>query len=435
MKLDHDQLAQRLESALGADAVKLQPSALSSHAVDGKQPGLVCSPGTPDQIAAALRVCSEAEASVAPWGGGTAIRVGNPPRRVDVVIELSRMNRLIEHDDANLTATVEAGMTLADVQQSAARSKQFLALDPPFPTRATVGGIIATNLNGPRRSCYGSVRDLVIGMKVVLATGDQIKAGGKVVKNVAGYDMCKLFVGSLGTLGIMTEATLRMAPTPESAATWIASGTLPQALHFADELSHSQLLPAAVFLLRRQALEASDGARRAWQVAVWTEGFEETVARHFRDLQAMAARMNLNTEILRDNVHDQFWNEIRDFPLQSDRLVYRITAPRGSVTELVKAVEAWEPAELVPAIVGDMAMGTVWIATTENNESAEKFSRLVSLAREHRGHVVMLAAPPDLKEGVDVWGSPPPTLSIMREIKQQFDPKGLLNPGRFVGGI
>ncbi len=435
MKFNHDHLAQSLESELGAGAVRSEPSLLASHIVDGRQPALCCVPETAQQVAAALRICSEESAAVTPWGGGTAICIGNPPRQVDVVIELSRMNRLVEHDDANLTATVEAGMTLADVQQSVARRKQFLAFDPPFAGRATVGGVIATNLNGPRRSCYGSVRDLVIGMKVVLATGEQIKAGGKVVKNVAGYDMCKLFVGSLGTLGIITEATVRMAPIPERSATLLASGTLPQAFKLADEISHSPLLPAALIVLNSRAMNRSDAEHDNWKIAVWTEGFAETVARHLRDAQAMAERIGSSAALPQDSDRGQLWNDIRDFPLQADRLVYRVTVPRSSAAAIIQTVAGWETPEFRPAVVTDALTGTIWIAAEPNMTSAEKFPELISLVLERRGHAVILVAPPSLKEAADVWGPPPPSLALMREIKRQFDPKGLLNPGRFLAGI
>src|SRR5262249_54132301 len=159
----------------------------------------------------------------------------------------------------------------------------FAPFDPPFPERATVGGTIAAKLNGPRRGCYGSVRDLVIGMKVTLISREQIKAGGKVVKNVAGYDMCKLFVGSLGTLGVINEATLRLAPLAESAMTMIAEGTFEQARQLAAALDCSPLLPAAVFL-------ASDRDQENWRLVVACEGFAEMIERCRRDLAALAAQ-------------------------------------------------------------------------------------------------------------------------------------------------
>ena len=434
MQFSSDRLAQSLEAELGAGAVTGEPALLAGHNVDGREPALLCFPVSAEQVAAALRLCSEANATMTPWGGGTAMAIGNPTRQVDIVIGLERLNVLVEHDQANLTATVQSGHRLAALQEVLARHSQFLPFDPPAPARATVGGIVATNLNGPRRGYYGSVRDLVIGMKITLASGEQIKAGGKVVKNVAGYDMCKLFVGSLGTLGIITEVTLRMAPIPETAATLIASGMLPKVQQFANELSRSKLLPSAVLLLNAQASKATAFPQSDWQVAVWCEGFEETVARHLRDAPALAQRIGLATAILHETDHRRFWDKIRDFPLQTG-LVCRVTVPRGSMAEVIQTVHNWSTADFRPEIVSDAAMGIVWIALEVNDLAAQWFAKLIAEARAHRGHAIMLAAPTHLKRGIDVWGPAPPTLSLMHEIKRQFDPKGLLNPGRFVESI
>jgi len=432
MKSTVDQLAQRLEAELGAAAVVTEQSVLAAHIVDGMRPALVCSPAAAEQIAAALRVCVEAEAAVVPWGGGTAMAIGNRPRALDVVMQTSRLDRVIEHDAANLTATVQSGIALTALQDIVRGQNQFLPFDPPDPARATVGGVVAANLNGPRRSCYGSVRDLVIGMKVALASGELIKAGGKVVKNVAGYDMCKLFVGSLGTLGILTEVTLRMAPIPETAATVIAVGALPKALQFVDELSRSPLLPAAVALMNSGALGAG---QNDWQAAIRCEGFAETVARHTSDAVALARRVGLGADILGDNADGQLWDRVRDFPLSTSRVVYRVTVPRASLAECAQAIEDWNTPEFQPAILSDAPMGTLWIGEPVSQRSAQQFSKLLSLAQRCGGHAIMFTAPAEAKENIDVWGAPPPTLALMRAIKNQFDPKGLLNPGRFIAGI
>jgi len=432
MKCSIDQLAQRLGAELGAAAVVTEPSVLASHIVDGMQPALVCFPSTAEQIAAALRVAAEADAAVIPWGGGTAMQIGNRPRSLDVVMQTSRLDRVIEHDDANLTATVQSGIALNALQDILRGQNQFLPFDPPFPARATVGGIVAANLNGPRRSCYGSVRDLVIGMKVALASGELIKAGGKVVKNVAGYDMCKLFVGSLGTLGVLTEVTLRMAPIPETAATVIAAGGLPEVLQFVDELSRSPLLPTAVALMNSGALGAG---QNDWRAAIRCEGFAETVARQTSDALAMARHAGLGAEILRDSTDGQLWNRIQDFPLQTGRLVYRVTVPRGSVAESVRAIQDWNRSEFQPPILSDPLTGTLWVAEPERQTSPQRFADLLSLALRCGGHAIIFAAPADAKKNIDVWGPAPPTLALMREMKNQFDPKGLLNPGRFIAGI
>jgi glycolate oxidase FAD binding subunit len=434
MKFSGDRLAQLLEE-LGSGVVTDEPALLSAHKVDGREAVLLCLPASPEQVAAAMRLCSEASATVTAWGGGTAMGIGNPPRQVDVVIGMERLNLLVEHDQANLTATVQSGHRLAALQALLARHNQFLPFDPPFPARATVGGVVASNLNGPKRSTYGSVRDLVIGMKVVLPSGEHIKAGGKVVKNVAGYDMCKLFAGSLGTLGIITEVTLRMAPIPETAATLITTGSLHRVLQLTSELSRLKWLPSAVFLLTPEASKGEDMEQSHWRVAVWCEGFEKSVARQLHDAQDTATRIGLSTEILQASDQNEFWDEVCDFPLQAGRLVYRVTVPRASAAAVIQTIHGWSTMDFRPQLASDMAMGIAWLSLDAKREAIKWFPKLVAEAREHRGHAVMLAAPPNLKEDVDVWGSVPPTVSLMREIKRQFDPKNLLNPGRFVGGI
>jgi glycolate oxidase FAD binding subunit len=424
MKFSIEQLAERLTSELGVDAVSTDPGSRTAQAVDGRIAKLLCRPASAAEVTAALRICAEAQAIVIPWGGGTAMALGNAPRRADVVMDLKRLDRVIEHDPANLTATVQSGMTLSAAQSALAEHKQFVPFDAPFSERATVGGIVAANLNGPRRSFYGSVRDLVIGMKVALANGELIKAGGKVVKNVAGYDMCKLFVGSLGTLGIITEVTLRMAPIAESTATVIASGDLPRVQQFTEELSRSPLLPAAITLM-------NDRPVQNWRAAVWCEGFGEAVARQRRDLESLANRVGARTEILLNGNQQVFWDGIRDFPLQRDRLVCRITLPRAAMFEFIQKFQMWR----APAIVADAAAGTLWFAYQPKKSTANKFAELESMAQAQRGHAVLFAAPAELKQGLEVWGSSPLAMSLMREIKRQFDPNELLNPGRFVGNL
>jgi glycolate oxidase FAD binding subunit len=428
MKITADQLTRQLASELGAAAVSAEPGALAAHTVDGKVPALICAPATPEQLALALGICSEAQAAVIPWGGGTAMAIGNPPRRADVILKTHQFNRIIDHDHANLTVTVQSGIALTTLQAALAPQKQFAPFDAPFPERSTLGGIVAANLNGPRRSSWGSVRYLVIGMKVVLASGEQIKAGGKVVKNVAGYDMCKLFTGSLGTLGIVTELTVRVAPVPECSASGMAWGTLEQAEKLAGEITTSKLLPAADFL-RNNAVEQN------WRLAASFEGFAETVARQLRELDSMARRLGMRIESLDAQAEQQFWQELRDLPLAAGRLVFRMTVPRKSLAHMIRALETLHSGAPAPTIVADMAMGTIWSVGAANQIFAGGFSQLISLAQQQRGHAVMFAAPAQLKQGVEVWGPAPPALALMREIKQKFDPQGILNPGRFVGGF
>jgi glycolate oxidase FAD binding subunit len=435
MKLDPDRLASRLEAELSRAAVRRQPDLLAARAVDGVYPCLVCSPANPEEVSAALRVCSEMKAAITPWGGGTAVQIGNLPERVDVIIDLSKLNQVIEHDDANLTAIVQSGITLAATQAVTAGARQFVPFDAPNPQRSTVGGIVAANLNGVRRSCYGSVRDLVIGMKIALPTGEHIKAGGKVVKNVAGYDMCKLFVGSLGTLGIITELTLRLTPLPEEKATLAASGSLLQLSEFAGEIVDSVLLPSAIVLWKSETSSGSGALPLDWQMAVSAEGFAEHVGRHLRDLQLMAERLGLSTVIYSNAAREKLWAGICDFRLLGHELVFRIMVPRSAVTDLLNGVQDWDSTDYSPAIAADVAAGTIWIGSNQTKSAAARFAQLRSKAAQHKGHVVLVSAPADLKRDLDIWGPAPAAFFLMRRIKQQFDPQRLMNPGRFVGRL
>ena len=418
-----DRLMQTLHAALGPDAATSDPARLESHQIDGVTPGLLVTPVSAEQIGAAMRLCSEAKATMIPWGGGTAMALGNPPRRADVVIKLDKLDRMIEHDPANLTVSAESGITWSALQSTLRSQKQFVPIDAPFQGRATLGGTLSANINGPRRSYYGSVRDLVIGMKVVLATGERIKAGGKVVKNVAGYDLCKLFVGSLGTLGIITEVTVRLAPAAERAATVMSRGTLAQARRFTEELSRSALLPAAVFLV-------SETEHKIWRVAVWCEGFVEAVERHLGELAILATRAGMSAEVVTAPVHDEFWKKVIDMPLEPDRLIYRATVPREAIFDFIERLHH-SRAETV----SDAVSGTVWLNFPVDKASILRFSEIESIARQRRGHAVLFAAPAPLKAAINVWGPSPTTLSLMREIKRQFDANELLNPGRFIGDL
>jgi glycolate oxidase FAD binding subunit len=431
VKIDSEILASKLQSELGTEAVTLDSRVLSRYTVDGENPAVVCFPSTPDQVGTALRLCSEAEAAVTPWGGGTAMALGNIPRSVEVVIALDRLDNLIEHDDANLTATVQAGMTLSALQEQLKQSNQFLALDPPQPDRATIGGVVAANINGPRRMFYGSVRDLVIGMKMVLASGEQIKAGGKVVKNVAGYDLCKLFVGSLGTLGIITEVTFKMAPLAETAGTLIAQGPLDDCAKVAAEVFSSPLLPAAITLFNSAAAKAQGFETETGAIAIWVEGFTEAVERHLTDIQSIAAQNKLVAEVLRNQLHPSFWEKVCDLGFGQETILYRLTVRLASVRPVLTALEQWNGAQ----VIAHPGSGTILVQTKALTEGIQWFPKLTEIAKEHRGHVVLVAAPGTLKKSIDVWGLAPPSTKLMREIKAQFDPHNMLNPGRFIAGL
>jgi glycolate oxidase FAD binding subunit len=430
MKCSAEFVAQKLQAELGRDLVTIESDALRAHAVDDRVPAVVCAPGIPEQVVTVLRICAENSAVLTPWGGGIGMRVGNLHLEMCVAMDTAGLNRVVDHDHANLTVTAQSGIALSRLQEVLSGRQQFLPFDAPRPAQATVGGTVAMNLNGPRRGYYGGIRDLVIGVKAALITGEQIKSGGKVVKNVAGYDMCKLFTGSLGTLGVITEVTARVAPIPETAATILVGGSFGNVNGYAARLLSSPLLPVAIVLLNWPVPNAD---KKRWTVAVWCAGFEASVARHLADGQDLAQQLSVETGTLRGEDHDAFWQRVRDFPLEEGRCVYRAVVPLAAVGRMIEGVN--QMAEPGPALLADMMSGVVWLSLPAIDEAVGIWPQLVSLAAAEGGHALMFSAPSKIKKGLDVWGRPPASLSLMSAIKRQFDPENLLNPGRFVGGI
>ncbi|HKQ65405.1 MAG TPA: FAD-binding oxidoreductase, partial [Methylomirabilota bacterium] len=288
-----DGLTEKLRAAVGPVNV-LTGIELSPYVVDGRTPEAAVFPGTIEEVAAVMAMASEVGRAVTVWGGGTATSVGMPPTGAGLVMGLRRMSRLLEHEPGDLTATVEAGITV-DAFQSALRTRgQWLSLDPPDAGRATVGGVIATNACGPRRHLYGTARDLLIGVTVVTADGSVVKGGGKVVKNVAGYDLPKLFIGSYGTLGVIVEATVKLRPLAEQEElVSVRFERLKDAGAAVKALAASDLIPNAVELLDGAAavgagLAASGPASSGGVLVVGFDGVREQVEWQRAELARLA---------------------------------------------------------------------------------------------------------------------------------------------------
>ena len=230
-----------------ADGALLTGPACAPYSIEGLVPTLTALPTTVDEVSHVLRVANAAGAAVTPWGGGTLQAVGQSPDRLDIVLSLERMNRVLIYEPDDLTCSVEVGMTLGQLARLLGEHNQMLPLDPPLPDRATIGGLIATNSSGARRHGYGTLRDLLIGIRVVHADGMVSKAGGMVVKNVSGYDMMKLYLGSLGTVAVVVSANFKLLPRPAAQATAIVRfDDIASALATVDALLASQLVPTAI---------------------------------------------------------------------------------------------------------------------------------------------------------------------------------------------
>lgn len=396
--------------------------------VDGLLPSKIMRPTDAVDAARGLQLCDLAHAAVVVWGGGTQMRLGAIPRRYEVAFSTEAMTRLLEYEPADLTCRVEAGMRLNDLQSALAAQGQRLPLDPPHPEQATVGGMVAANANGLSRARYGTVRDWVIGIAVGYPSGKVARAGGKVVKNVAGYDLMKLHIGALGTLGVVAEVNLKVQAMPEAGATVLGHFEAPMpAIDAATKLAHEYLAPAAAIVLDRNALWACGmTADWRWTLALKLEGYAREVEAA-RDLAVRFVR-EAGGRVEGQDLPALFWDQARDWSApDDDAVLLRSITPLHSMQPIVDQLQGDSPTIAQPA------SGLVDVRTSPTT-AAVALQRLRAAAGD-QGQVVVLAAPPSVKPALDVWGPTPPGFPIMRALKQALDPNGILNPGRFVGGI
>lgn len=427
-------LASLLESALGADAV-IAGEATAGYAVDGLAPQVVVRPGSIQQVAEVMRLAQEAGAAVIPWGGGTMMHLGNPPARYDIALVLSELGAIVEHEPADLTATVQAGCTLAGLQSHLAKAGQFLALDPPLEERASIGGILAANASGPSRHAYGAARDLVIGMKVVTADGRLTKAGGKVVKNVAGYDLCKLYIGSLGTLGIIVEATFKLWPLPKAQA--MACLPFPDgegACRYAAELQRRGLALRAVELLGASAAQRAGLETDApYLLALWLAGTPAAVDRSLTEVQALARTMGTGLSCAEHN--EERWAAIRCLVAADGlELLCKASLFPSKLPSLLAAIESRGEK---PSLLARPTLGLAYLGWAEIADAVGVLAQWRHTVVSLGGTLVVEACPPELKQGIDVFGdaSQRSDFGLMQRMKEQFDPKSFLNPGRYLGRL
>ncbi len=403
--------------------------ATAEDAVDGVAPSFVVEPGSTEETSELLKFASAEDLAVAPRGGGTTMALGNPPRELDLVLSTTRMAGVIEHVPGDQVVRVQSGIRMQDLQERLAGSDQMLGVDPPEEGEgATVGGIVAANSSGPRRYRYGTMRDLIIGITVVLADGTVAKAGGKVVKNVAGYDLSKLFTGSLGTLGVIAECNFRLHPRPEVARTVAvelpdtsAAGAASQAI------LHAQLVPSAVELYW-------SGETRLLTVLI--EGIPSGV-----EAQAQTASHILGgfgeVRTLSDEETDPLGSSSPP-GTGEDEVAIKISAPPAELSGVLDStLGASSRRGVTPRVTGHAGTGVSYVGLSGGDEDAraQAVEELREIWLRRGGSVVVREAPPAFKERVEVWGPVGSRLELTRRVKEKFDPRGILNPGRFVGGI
>jgi glycolate oxidase FAD binding subunit len=412
-------------------------AASSGDAVAGVRPSYVAWPASVAEASAVMTAAAGLGLAVLPRGTGTRLAWGAPPRRCDLVVDTSRLDQVLEHEAGDLVARVQAGVRIDELARVLGRAGQQLSLDLPEAPggagRGTVGGVLATGVAGPRRLRYGTPRDLGIGITVVLADGTVAHSGGKVVKNVAGYDIGKLFAGSYGTLGLIVEAAFRLHPVPAAAAfvTRECDGAAA-AQDLVAVAAGSPLAPSAAEISR-----AGRGA--PFGVSVLIEGDKDGVferAALLRELLGGGTSVSAGPP--------PWWGSAA---AAADGTLIRITFWAGELAAVLDALDAAAGATGLDPVVGGSAAAGVLYAAVPPGAAAPATAEFVAALRAARplaaagddgpparGSAVVVHAPAAVREAVDVWG-PVPSAGLMRAVKDQFDPGHRMAPGRFAGGI
>ena len=421
-------LRDELQRIVGESGI-LPDAQIANYTIDGLTPKAVVLPASVWEIQDVLRFAAAQHLSVIPAGSGSKLQSGNPPEKVDIVLAMTRINEVVEYEPADLTVTVEAGIQLTALQEKLADNGQFLPLNPPYASRCTLGGIVAANASGSLRLRYGTARNLVLGLRVVHASGTVVKSGGKVVKNVAGYDVNKLYIGSFGTLGILTEMTLKLSPIPARQALLTAQFQDVQAAAKTGlSIVGSQTLPDFVNLL-------VNSEHAGPTLVAGFGGDAETVTWQLEQARRI---MELNGAIGVKEVEGESFQKLNDAirafaesENDSRTVIVQVNLKRTDIAEFAENVLT-NNAEML-ALLGS---GVLYLKMEQVERLAETLATLRERVVAAHGNLIIESAPPELKQQLDVWGPVAPRArNLMQQLKARFDERNLLNPGRFVSGI
>ncbi len=443
----------RLEEAISSlrslSIKTLTGNITTEYAVDDKLPGVVARPTSPQEISETMSVAAEHGLSVSPLGGRTRTSLGNVPESLDLAIDMTGVDQVLAHNAADLTATVEAAITVSRLQKILSEHGQFLAINPPLPDRATIGGTLAVGWSGPMTWQYWSPRDIVIGMKTVMADGTITKTGGQVVKNVSGYDMARMHIGAMGTLGIIAEVSFKLTPLPARQATVLATFDSDEScLDAALAVFGSSLVPLAISTLHGQQRRA--GARPTGDaqpsLMVRVGGRAKSVQRQTDDVASIYRRSGANhVSVIGDNDAAMMWRRMGDFGWTEQTTP--VAGIRASVrpSDIPRIIQYMQDMEDSPALAWrattQTAQGVVdihWLnveAESSSEHARTAISKTIQAVRRVGGTAVVTHARSHVKESLDVWGETTSAIDTMRNLKRQYDPDRLLNPGRFMGGI
>ncbi|HUQ92352.1 MAG TPA: FAD-binding oxidoreductase [Bryobacteraceae bacterium] len=368
-------------------------------------------PATPEELAYALRESASADKRIELIGKGSKRRAGGASGAADVQITTARLDRVLQYEPKDLTVSVQPGLPYAQFTEMLAKDGYMVPLDPPFAANATLGGAISANSSGPRRRVYGSARDLVIGMQFATLEGKLIQTGGMVVKNVAGLDMGKLLIGSLGTLAAITVLNFKLIPKPHGSRTFVFEfPDLRDAIALRDKVIRSVLQPVAIDLLNPAA-----AGRKGWVLAIGVNGNEAVLRRYTRELSGGA--------MIEDEEERAFWHLVQEFTarfvaVNPEGAVVRSSVPLAFVGEAV--------GKLPGAVVARAGNGVIYSHVTNATQAG---------AALRVGKALMEFGPASREASLDMWPNVDSGFAVMQRIKEMFDPKKLLNRGRFYGRL
>jgi glycolate dehydrogenase FAD-binding subunit len=397
----------------------------TTDAVDGVIPKTVVEPATAEEVGATLELAFRDKRSVVARGGGTKLGWGPPPRSVDILLSLSRLNAVVAHRHGDLTATIQAGAPLAAVNQQLAQHGQWIPIDAPWPERATIGGLVATNDSGPRRHRYGAPRDLIIGVEFARADGQLAKGGGIVVKNVAGYDLCRLMTGSFGSLCVIVAATFKLFPLTTASKTLSVDVKQPGDLGaLSAAILSSHLTPTAL-----------EFATRPLRLLIRFESIAASVDQQAISASALIAAQGFGAQTTSGEDEVALWKQHGERVWGGSGAVVKVSVLPTELAATLGALDSLAGSTNYAA-AGRAGLG-VFLVNIEGDTVAQ--SRAIDGLRSRlpvgRGSAVIVRGSSELRARTDVWGPVGDGLSAMRAVKHQFDPAGILNPGRGPGGL
>ncbi|MGH9791289.1 MAG: FAD-binding oxidoreductase [Candidatus Acidiferrales bacterium] len=438
-----------LAGIVGASNCSSDPAELARYEVDGMRPGAVVRPGAAEEVAEVVRLAAAERLGLIACGGRSKLGIGMPPVRYDIAVDMTRMNRVVAYDPGDLTLSVEAGIRISELFDALAAHHQWLPMYVPWFDRATIGGILSSNSISPLRYMFGGPRDFILGMEFVTGDGKLCKSGTRVVKSVAGYDLHKLLLGALGSLGIITKVNFRTFPQPRAQRCFVVTcRDASTALDLCRRIALSPLKPAVLEVLDPGAARIVADERLpadSWCVVAAAIGHEAVVERHARDLARLAEQSSaLSFAALDDADKQRLLGRVREFlrlvvEQQPNAVVLRTGLLPESVVSICEThAHAAAQNGLQCAIVLRAGATLYTVLKPASADSAPRLEKAVEsvLSRTSSAACTTIErCPAALKSHLSVWGPARKDFSLMKRIKQVFDPHAILSPGRFVGGL